>query len=212
MKKNSIFLFFSVVLLLIIFNPLKVAKGQSISLQNLELKSESDSEALSSISLTMVFVPETFACRPDGYVGRVGRTCERLTQEEFDNFTNQYPNQTQQLQSSNYLSFFNLGADLFSRISHFYQARRTNPYRRFAIVIYFDFGPRHEEALPVEIHRKKGESNYISVYTHTLRSNHHGFIYHARAEDFYPPADIEWKLVANSSFYSSSEWRFKLSE
>ncbi|MBD3305167.1 hypothetical protein GF339_02310 [candidate division KSB3 bacterium] len=159
------------------------------------------------VSVKFVLVPETKACKPDGYSIGVQSTCETLRRPDIDSWINEseYIHMTQSLSSEK----VSLNEKMFGFLRDYQWGSKEDPKKRWTIVMLFEW--KHPQSGSIELQRnvppEVENAEKIRNYTWSGELNkEYGWINHQGAAAFIPSHNIRWTLRLEGT----TQWTFKI--
>jgi hypothetical protein len=161
-------------------------------------------QAEQRVKLTLFLVPETEACRPDGYMkyNEGSSDCREITREDVEKWKAQgvhsleYPFASQQT--------INLGKKLVSFLDTYRTAGRKTPDDGMSLVLFFEWDEaksgdvEFERKVPTPIKKTVPPMKWVGKMDSDL-----GWINHQRADAFIPSYGIQWDLKVGDA-----NWEF----
>nr|NJM03357.1 hypothetical protein [Desulfobacula sp.] len=149
------------------------------------------------ISLTLIFMPEKYACNPDGYADYVkGETsgCVPLTINQVEKWKRAYGFIETEFPSPD--SNLSLGNRLFGLLDAYRTAPITTADDRKSIVVIFDWKSARttEVRLTRKIMNPSGQSPFPEMSWEGRLQEERRWIHHERADAFLPIHRVTWIL------------------
>ena len=166
------------------------------------------------VSLKLLLVDETLACRPNGY-GYTGG-CQIWTIQEVNQLISERGDQLIIAQGSVPPGEFYLGNQFFNALASYVDSGSASPK---AVLIIFDFGaPQGTQGtrIPISLDTQlsKDQNHALSrPYKSTFRGGNQVWIYHERADIYYPANNVQWTLCLGSDRPSCSggkQWIYRM--
>lgn len=172
-----------------------------------------ESESMPTVSLTVMLIPETLACRPHGYGYRdsqgrrvrcrpwsaleVAQLLESSSQRIIFTRQNVPPGEVQ------------IGDAMFNALDAYITAPRRHASERKSVLVVFDFGlPQGTQEEPVSISLTSHNKSDNSIYRiDGILPGHHSWIDHVGANAFYPANKVEWTLCLGGPPLQSAQNR-----
>jgi hypothetical protein len=199
---------------LIVFTVLTLAVGsraQEKENQRAEIKPPT------KLRLSLVIVPELQACKPNGYAPSGQRSaCKPLTNADVQSWINRnrYPHSQVVIplaksEDDPPYEVVLTEAEL-ELLSNYYDANKSTPAKRKAMVIMFDFGQSIPSGLTMmRTSSEEVEADYPRGGNRAIEKNMRGrnhYIYHERADDFLPAYNMTWTLSIHNG---NLRWVFR---
>lgn len=174
-----------------------LASNGKISYSQQELDQINEDQTL---SLTIVLLPETVACRPRGYVQR----CRQWTPEEVDRLLRERGSQIIFSRHDIPPGHVSIGDSMFNELDRYISSPRRSPAERKSVLTVFDFGSSQGSASrPVSISLTSQTLSTLSPIRSRdvsgLLRGYRNWIDHERADAFYPGYEVSWTLCLGGS-------------
>lgn len=153
--------------------------------------------------VTMLYVPETEACRPDGYQSYSSTrpsNCIKLSIEDINNWIE---DGRQKIEFGIPPSEISLGQDFIELLDSYESFSKDDASTRRSMVLVFDW--QEPQNLSISLKRKNpniSNNGIIDMEWHGTLNNERRWIHHERADAYLPANNIKWTLTAGEQVWS----------
>ena len=157
------------------------------------------------LTVTMLYVPEIEACKPDGYQSYSSNepsNCIKLAIKDIDDWIDRG---CRKIDFTIPPSEISLGEEFLELLDSYENFSKDDPVRRRSIVLMFDW--KEPQNLSISLKRENLSETDKGVRNMLWRgslSNERRWIHHERADSFLPANNIKWTLIAGEN-----KWIFK---